>query len=94
MSPLILMITAGTGIALLLFLVLKYKFQPFVALMLVSILVALVAGVKPADLVATIEGGMGKTLGHIAIIFALGAMPTPAVIIRTKGLISKPLHAG
>ena len=74
MSPLILMITAGVGIALLLFLVLKYKFQPFVALMLVSILVALVAGVKPADLVATIEGGMGKTLGHIAIIIALGAM--------------------
>ncbi|WPP00243.1 SLC13 family permease [Pseudomonas sp. HR96] len=74
MSPLLLMCTAGAGIALLLFLVLKYKFQPFVALMLVSILVALVAGVKPADLVATIEGGMGKTLGHIAIIIALGAM--------------------
>lgn len=74
MSPLILMLTAGAGIALLLFLVLKYKFQPFVALMLVSIVVALVAGVKPADLVATIEGGMGKTLGHIAIIIALGAM--------------------
>lgn len=48
MSPLILMLTAGAGIALLLFLVLKYKFQPFVALMLVSIVVALVAGVKPA----------------------------------------------
>ncbi|MDE1167100.1 MAG: SLC13 family permease [Pseudomonas sp.] len=74
MSPILLMTIAGAGIALLLFLVLKYKFQPFVALMLVSILVALVAGVKPADLVATIEGGMGKTLGHIAIIIALGAM--------------------
>jgi GntP family gluconate:H+ symporter len=68
------MIIAGAGIALLLLLVLKYKFQPFVALMLVSIIVALVAGVKPGDLVATIEGGMGKTLGHIAIIIALGAM--------------------
>ncbi|MBI6560429.1 transporter [Pseudomonas syringae] len=74
MTPLMLMVVAGAGIALLLFLVLKYKFQPFVALMLVSIIVALVAGVKPADLVATIEGGMGKTLGHIAIIIALGAM--------------------
>ena len=74
MTPLMLMLIAGAGIALLLFLVLKYKFQPFVALMLVSIIVALVAGVKPADLVATIEGGMGKTLGHIAIIIALGAM--------------------
>lgn len=74
MTPLLLMIIAGAGIALLLLLVLKYKLQPFVALMLVSIIVALVAGVKPADLVATIEGGMGKTLGHIAIIIALGAM--------------------
>ncbi len=74
MTPLLLMIIAGAGIALLLVLVLKYKFQPFVALMLVSIIVALVAGVKPGDLVATIEGGMGKTLGHIAIIIALGAM--------------------
>ncbi len=74
MSPLLLMIIAGAGIALLLLLVLKYKFQPFVALLLISIVVALVAGVKPADLVATIEGGMGKTLGHIAIIIALGAM--------------------
>ena len=55
MSPLILMATAGLGIALLLFLVLKYKFQPFVALMLVSIMVALIAGVKPADLVAMID---------------------------------------
>lgn len=74
MTPLFLMLIAGAGIALLLLLVLKYKFQPFVALMLVSIIVALVAGVKPGDLVATIEGGMGKTLGHIAIIIALGAM--------------------
>ncbi len=49
MTPLMLMVVAGAGIALLLFLVLKYKFQPFVALMLVSIIVALVAGVKPAD---------------------------------------------
>ena len=62
MTPLILMIIAGAGIALLLLLVLKYKFQPFVALMLVSIIVALVAGVKPADLVATIEGAWAKPL--------------------------------
>ncbi|MCU1716918.1 SLC13 family permease [Pseudomonas sp. 5P_3.1_Bac2] len=74
MSPSILLVTAAAGIALLLLLVLKYKLQPFVALILVSLIVALSAGVKATDLVATIEGGMGKTLGHIAIIIALGAM--------------------
>ncbi|MGI4855612.1 MAG: SLC13 family permease [Janthinobacterium lividum] len=74
MTPFLLMTVAVAGILGLLVLVLKYKFQPFVALMLVSIVVALVAGVKPTSLVSTIEGGMGKTLGHIAIIIALGAM--------------------
>ncbi|MCY0386607.1 SLC13 family permease [Robbsia sp. Bb-Pol-6] len=74
MTPFLLMTIAVAGIVALLVLVLKFKFQPFVALMLVSIVVALVAGVKPSALVSTIEGGMGKTLGHIAIIIALGAM--------------------
>ncbi|MGF7189052.1 GntP family gluconate:H+ symporter [Robbsia andropogonis] len=74
MSSLFLMSTALGGILFLLVLVLGFKFQPFVALLLISIVVALVAGVKPAALVATVEGGMGKTLGHIAIIIALGAM--------------------
>ncbi|MGI4984043.1 MAG: hypothetical protein ACRYGL_12080, partial [Janthinobacterium lividum] len=50
------MTVAVAGILALLVLVLKYKFQPFVALMLVSIVVALVAGVKPTSLVSTIEG--------------------------------------
>src|ERR1700712_4903158 len=74
MTPLLLMIIAGAGILFLLVLVLGFKFQPFVALLFVSIVVALVAGIKPSALVATVEGGMGKTLGHIAIIIALGAM--------------------
>ncbi len=74
MSSLFLILTAGGGILFLLILVLGFKFQPFVALLMVSIVVALVAGIKPAALIATVEGGMGKTLGHIAIIIALGAM--------------------
>src|SRR4051812_48881151 len=74
MSPTLLLIIAGVGVALLLLLVLKFKFHPFVALMSVSILVALVAGIPPKDLVSTIEAGMGSVLGHIAIIIALGAM--------------------
>src|SRR5436190_24122758 len=74
MAPTALLIVAGVGVALLLILVLKFKFQPFLALTGVSILVALAAGIPAADLVKTIETGMGTTLGHIAIIIALGAM--------------------
>ncbi|MFM9445638.1 SLC13 family permease [Streptomyces acidiscabies] len=65
---------AAAGVGLLLLLILWGKVQPFVALVVVSVGVALVAGVPAADLVKTIEEGMGATLGHIATIIALGAM--------------------
>lgn len=74
MSPDALLIVAGVGVAALLIMILTFKVQPFVALLTVSIGVALAAGVPAADLVKTIEAGMGATLGHIAIIIALGAM--------------------
>ncbi|MER5756989.1 SLC13 family permease [Streptomyces sp. NPDC002088] len=74
MSNSSLLIIAVAGVAALLLLILKGKVQPFVALMVVSIGVALAAGVHAADLVKTIEDGMGSTLGHIATIIALGAM--------------------
>ncbi|MGW2324137.1 GntP family transporter [Streptomyces sp. NPDC001700] len=69
-----LLLVAAAGVALLLVLIIKAKVQPFVALLVVSIAVALTAGVPAADLVTTIEEGMGSTLGHIATIIALGAM--------------------
>jgi len=69
-----LLLVAAAGVALLLVMIIKAKVQPFVALLVVSIAVALTAGVPAADLVTTIEEGMGSTLGHIATIIALGAM--------------------
>jgi len=74
MSHNALLLVAAAGVALLLVMIIKMKVQPFVALLVVSIAVALTAGVPAADLVTTIEEGMGSTLGHIATIIALGAM--------------------
>lgn len=74
MSATALLSIAAGGIALLLFMVMKFKVQPFVALLVVSMGVALAAGIPAADLVTTIQEGMGATLGYIAIIIALGAM--------------------
>jgi GntP family gluconate:H+ symporter len=74
MSHTTLLLIAVAGVATLLLLILRAKVQPFVALVVVSIGVALAAGVPAADLVKTIEEGMGSTLGHIATIIALGAM--------------------
>ncbi|OUD03617.1 SLC13 family permease [Streptomyces swartbergensis] len=74
MSHTALLVIAVAGVVALLLLILRAKVQPFVALVVVSIGVALAAGVPAADLVKTIEDGMGSTLGHIATIIALGAM--------------------
>ncbi|MER7398005.1 gluconate:H+ symporter [Streptomyces sp. NPDC000151] len=78
-----LLIVAALGIALLLFLIIKVRLQPFVALLSVSIVVGLAAGlsvtelfgtVQKSDVVSMIESGMGGILGHVAIIIGLGTM--------------------
>src|SRR6478736_6391723 len=78
-----LLTVATLGIALLLFLIITVRLQPFVALLAVSIAVGLGAGlsvtelfgtVQKSDAVSLIESGMGGILGHIAIIIGLGTM--------------------
>lgn len=74
MSTVGLLLTAAGGVALLLVLVIWLKLHAFVALLVVSFLVALVAGIPLADIVPTITTGMGDTLGFVAIIVGLGVM--------------------
>jgi GntP family gluconate:H+ symporter len=78
-----LLTVAALGIALLLVLIIKVRLQPFVALLAVSIGVALAAGLSVTELFGTvqksaatsvIETGMGGILGHVAIIIGLGTM--------------------
>ncbi|WP_326774324.1 GntP family permease [Streptomyces sp. NBC_01445] len=78
-----LLTCAALGIILLLFLIIKVRLQPFLALLTVSIAVGLAAGlsvtelfgtVQKSDAVSLIESGMGGTLGHVAIIIGLGTM--------------------
>ncbi|MFH8406892.1 GntP family permease [Streptomyces sp. NPDC018019] len=78
-----LLTVAVLGILLLLFLIIKVRLQPFVALLGVSIAVGLAAGLSVTELFGTvqksslpslIESGMGGILGHVAIIIGLGTM--------------------
>lgn len=62
------------GILLLLVLIMKAKLNTFVSLIIVSFVVALALGLPFDKIVKSIEGGIGGTLGHIALIFGLGAM--------------------
>ncbi|MGY1741847.1 MULTISPECIES: GntP family permease [unclassified Blastococcus] len=69
----LLLIAAG-GVLLLLFLIMKLKLHAFVALILVSLLVALAAQVPVEDVVDTLTGGFGATLANVALLVGLGAM--------------------
>ncbi|MFI1471914.1 GntP family permease [Streptomyces wuyuanensis] len=78
-----LLTVAALGIGLLLFLIIKARLQPFVALLAVSIAVGLAAGLSVTELfgtvqksaaVSVVETGMGGILGHVAVIIGLGTM--------------------
>ncbi|GBR10435.1 GntT/GntP/DsdX family permease [Acetobacter oeni] len=74
MTPVLLLASAIAGIILMIVLILRFRLQPVLALLLVSMFVAILSGMPLDRIAPAIEAGMGKTLGHIAIIITLGAM--------------------
>ena len=62
------------GIALLLWLIIRLKFNAFIALVLVSLFVGTGVGMHPDALLNAIQKGMGDTLGSLAMIVGLGVM--------------------
>ena len=62
------------GILFLLVLIMKLKLNTFIALIVTAVLTGILLGMPLDKIIATIETGMGGTLGHIALIFGLGAM--------------------
>ncbi|BBX67467.1 GntP family permease [Mycolicibacterium psychrotolerans] len=69
----LLLIAAG-AVALLLFLIIKVKLHAFVALVLVSLLTALAAGIPVADVPAALSSGFSSTLGSVALLVGFGVM--------------------
>ncbi|MED1864400.1 GntP family permease [Fictibacillus nanhaiensis] len=62
------------GILALLLLIMYFKLNTFISLIIVSFGVALALGMPLGEIVKSIEAGLGGTLGHLALIFGLGAM--------------------
>ncbi|MCZ0729527.1 GntP family permease [Mycolicibacterium iranicum] len=69
----LLLIAAG-AVALLLFLIIKVKLHAFVALVLVSALTALAAGIPVADVPSALTSGFSNTLGSVALLVGFGVM--------------------
>ena len=73
-DPTRLVLSALFGLVLLLVLIIKGKFQPFVAILLSALAIGLCAGMPVQMITDTVIKGMGKTLESIALLVGIGSM--------------------
>lgn len=71
---LFLLISALVAVIGLILLIAVFKLNPFITLFLTALSLAVVTGMPLTAIVHSFEVGLGGTLGHIAIVVALGTM--------------------
>ena len=69
-----LVVAALVGIVLIVALIVWAKLNPFLALMIGSVVLALVAGIPLADSFVSFTAGFGGTIGSVGVLIALGAV--------------------
>jgi GntP family gluconate:H+ symporter/Gnt-I system low-affinity gluconate transporter len=69
-----LVLCAVIGIAFLLVLIIKFKLQPLLAILLAAVLIGLGVGMPLQMIVVSINKGIGNTLQSIALLVGLGSM--------------------
>ncbi|MDT0163937.1 GntP family permease [Actinotalea sp. AC32] len=69
-----LLAIAAAAIAVLLVLIIWLRVHAFLALIVVSLLTAVAAGIPAGQVVNVLTGGFGTTLGSVALLVGLGAM--------------------
>jgi len=69
-----LVLAALVGIAVVVLLITAAKFHPFLALVLGTAALGVVAQVDPTDIIDAFTKGFGSTFGSVGILIALGAM--------------------
>lgn len=74
---------AVVAVLLLLLMVMRFKVHAFLALIIVSLLTALAAGIPVGNVVDTLVAGFGSTLGNVALLVAIGAML--GALVETSG---------
>jgi gluconate:H+ symporter, GntP family len=70
----VLLLIAAAAVALLLFLIIKVRLHAFIALVLVSLLTAVAAGIPLDQVPAALLTGFGATLGSVALLVGFGVM--------------------
>jgi GntP family gluconate:H+ symporter len=69
-----LILYALIAVVALIFLIARAKLHPFIALVVVSLLMGIAAGMQPVAAVKAFQDGVGVTLGFIAVVVGLGTM--------------------
>jgi gluconate:H+ symporter, GntP family len=69
-----LLVSALVAVVVLILLIVVAKLNPFITLLLAALSLAVVTGMPLSKVVHSFEAGVGGTLGHIAIVVALGTM--------------------
>ncbi|EJL85210.1 gluconate transporter [Herbaspirillum sp. CF444] len=69
-----LLIYALVAVIALIVLIAKFKMNPFIVLIVVSLILGLSVGMPMGAIVKSFETGVGNTLGHIALVVGLGTM--------------------
>ena len=69
-----LVLAAVLGIVVVVLLIAWAKWHPFLALILGSAVLGLVAGASPGDTIDSFTAGLGSTVGNVGLLIALGSM--------------------
>ncbi len=68
------LVIVAIGVVLLLLLMIRFKMNGFIALVLVALAVGLMQGMPLVKVISSIKAGVGGTLGSLALIMGFGAM--------------------
>lgn len=74
LNPVRLVAAALIGLVILLVLIIKFKIQAMVAILIGAISIGLIAGMPFEDIVTAVNDGIGNTLKGIALLVGLGSM--------------------
>lgn len=83
LNPARLVAAALIGLVILLVLIIKFKIQAMVAILIGAIAIGLIAGMPFGDIINAVNDGIGNTLKGIALLVGLGSMF--GAILETSG---------
>ncbi|MCG8607567.1 GntP family permease, partial [bacterium] len=92
-SALLSLLGFAAVIILLLFLIAKWKWHVFLALLMPIVLFGLIPGVQQNNFIKAFESGFGKTLGKIGVVIVLGSIiaealkHTGAIQVITRSMV-------